>query len=259
MRKLSNLILGLLKDGEEIVEMKLHEKEIVKQIYNPLLTEYSVAVHIVANSIQVKDILQAYSICSILSRFVLNFPSKYFEKISLNSSIEELDFLTIENIHIYENTLKEKDVSLLFFIIARKLKFEKIIKIDDESIKEVIINILKSLNIDFNQEFRDAIQEEYNEYSIYFETYDYPPIENIITAGKNNFNLIGIFGKRLYDFHSLETPKALLGDNSEFPCFKNFIKTFSPLRQKEHLAKATYAVNKTFKITILKYIKFWEE
>ncbi len=244
----TKLILGLLKDGEEIVEMKLHEKEILKQIYNPLLTEYSVAVHIIANSIQVKDILQAYSICSILSRFVLNFPSKYFEKISLNSSIEELDFLTIENIHIYENTIKEKDVSLLFFIIARKLKFKETIEIKEESIKEVIINILKSLNIDYNQDFLDAIQEEYNEYSIYFETYNYPPIEDIVTAGKSNFNSLGIFGKQLYDFHSLETPKALLGDNNEFPCFKNFIKTFSPLRQKEHLSKATYAVNETFKM-----------
>lgn len=145
-------------------------------------------------------------------------------------------------------TINIKDVSLLFFIIARKLKFEEIIKIDDESIKEVIINILKSLNIDYNQDFLDAIQEEYNEYSIYFETYNYPPIEDIVAAGKSNFNSLGIFGKQLYDFHSLETPKALLGDNSEFPCFENIIKIFSPLIQKEHLSKATYAVNDTFKM-----------
>lgn len=248
----TNLILELLKDGEKIVEMKLHEKEIIEQIYNPSLTEYCVAVHIVANSIQVEDILQVYSICSILSRFVLNFPSKYFEKISLSSSIEELDFLTIDNIHIYENTLKEKDISLLFFIIARKLKFEKIIKINDESIQEAIVNILKSFKINFNKEFKDTVQEEYNEYSSYFEKYNYPPIEYIITAGKNNFNSLGIFGKQLYDFHSLETPKALLGDNSEFPCFKNFIKTFSPLIQKKHLSKATHAVNETFKMTFNK-------
>ena len=243
----SILIETFLKDGEKIIEMKFLEKELIQQIYNSSLTEYSIAVHIIANSIQEKNILFAYNICAILSRFILNFPKKYFEKISLQSSIGELDFLTKENVHIFENTLKKEDISLLFFIIAQKFKSEKLEKINNVSIENSIINILVSMNINVDKEFKDSIIEEYNQYSKYFKTYNYPPIEDLITAGENNFHSLGLFGQKFYDFNSLNVPKALLGDNSEFSPFINSIKTFSPLIQKEHLSKTTNAVNESFK------------
>jgi hypothetical protein len=240
------LIMTMLKDGEEIVESKLFEKEIIKQIYNPSLTEYSVAVHVVANAIQVEDIMVAYTISSILSRFVLNFPDKYFSDISLSNSIKELNFLSSENIHLFENTLKKKDISLLFFLIANKLKFNG--DFDEKSIQQSIINVLNSFGIEINEKFIGTVEKDYEDKYTYFETYNYQPIEDIMKAGYDNFKEIGIFGQKFYNFHELKTPKALLGDDSEFPCFTNFIKTFSPQIHKKHLLDVTHAVEKTFEI-----------
>ena len=240
------LIMTMLKDGEEIVESKLFEKEIIKQIYNPSLTEYSVAVHIVANAIQVEDIMVAYTISSILSRFVLNFPAKYFNEISLSNSIEELNFLSLQNIQLFENTLKKKDISLLFFLIANKLKFNK--NYDEKSIQQSIINVLDSFGIQIDEIFIKTVEQDYQNKYEYFTTYNYQPIEDIMEAGYENFKKIGIFGQRFYNFQELKTPKALLGDDSEFPCFTNFIKTFSPKQHKSHLLDVTHAVETTFEI-----------
>ena len=240
------LIMTMLKDGEEIVESKLFEKEIIKQIYNPSLTEYSVAVHVVANAIQVEDIMVAYTISSILSRFVLNFPDKYFSEISLSNSIQELNFLSLKNIHLFENTLKKKDISLLFFLIANKLKFNG--NFDEKSIQQSIINVLNSFGIEIDEKFIGTVEKDYEDKYAYFKTYNYQPIEDIMKAGYDNFKEIGIFGQRFYNFHELKTPKALLGDDSEFPCFTNFIKTFSPQIHKNHLLDVTHAVEKTFEI-----------
>ena len=119
---------------------------------------------------------------------------------------------------------------------------------DEASIQQSIINVLDSFGIKVDEEFKKTVEKEFEEKYMYFKTYNYPPIEDIVNAGYENFQKIGIFGQRFYNFHELKTPKALLGDDSEFPCFSNFIKTFSPHIHKRHLLNATHAVEKTFDI-----------
>lgn len=248
------LVFGLLDKGENIVEAKVFERELVQQIYNKNLTEYSVAVHIIANSIQTSDILFAYNICSVLGRFILNFPTKYFEKISLYSSISDLNFLTIENYELFEKSIHEQDLSLLYYIIASKMKNHKIDN-NDNSIKEAIKSICITLSVDVDHIFESAVEDEFKNYYDYFKTYDYEPIELLVEAGFNNFKSIGIYGQSFYDFHTLETPKALLGDDSECPCFKTVIQKFSPRIQKEHLYDASHATISTFNILYERFLQ----
>lgn len=239
------LIVGFLHDGEKIVEAKSLERSIVKQLYEPLLTEYSVAVHIVSNSLQVKDILDAYSVCSVLCRFVLNFPDEYFEKISLENNIGSIEFITEQTLPLIYNTLKEKDISLLFFLIAQKLKDYPILKFDNETIQNSIISVLATFSIEINEKFFKSVTEEYLRHYTYFNSYDYLPIEEITKAGYENFDKLGVFGQRFYNFHDLITPQALLGDDTESFFFRNYINSFSQRTHAEHLIDVKYAINQT--------------
>lgn len=242
--------LDILEGSDLIVERKDFIRKQVEALYTPELTEYSVAVHLVANSIHNDDILEAFRVCAVLIRLILNFPTKYFEKISLENIKNKYRFIDSGNCDNYYRTLREgKDRALLFFIISQLLSDVEIKSFQQDHIENAIKEIFEMICIAINDDFIKAVDDEMSTYQEYLLGYNYFPIEEISKAGYSNHQSIGIFGKTVYDFTSLITPTIILADNTEIDFFKNSLEKFQ-LRHAEHLIKA--------ELGLLKYYEFIE-
>jgi len=75
-----NYLAGL-SETELLFEGPLLDKEAEARIYDPRLTEYSVAAHLVSNKLNIPDTFSAYRIASILGTLALNLPRALFRRI----------------------------------------------------------------------------------------------------------------------------------------------------------------------------------
>lgn len=83
-------LLARLPEPERRVEWRLWERELVAQMYNHSLTEYSVCAHLVANRQDCQDVIAVFRVTAILTRVCLNFPLTGYEFLVKNQKFPGL-------------------------------------------------------------------------------------------------------------------------------------------------------------------------
>ncbi len=212
-------------------EIKMLENESLDYIYNQHLTEYSVCVHMLANSIGCKDILVAFRICSMICRIILNLPDVLFENIIKKANIDEI--LSIPSGHEFGkrilNGVRHGNLGIVYYLICRALP---------ENIHEDGKQIIDGLELALNKiglSFEIINHEALKEIEIIFNSLDESPFKAIRLLGKigmDNFNKIGL-DKAFIDFSELSLPAVFLGDGNEATIFNNESNLFKGISTDE--------------------------
>lgn len=240
----------LLKEEERDKKLEDYKNYLLLyHLYHRELTEYSVCVHMVSNSLLIEDIIVAYHITSILTRFVLNFPKKYF----LNINIDDFNNFYFEineyNRPIIYRALKDNnDKAILFLLIALELTPSDIQSYTDENIKKGIEIALLRLGVKIDKTFLDEVEIEFTSKLEFFKTCGYGRINTMTQYGFENFKTLGVFGSAIYDFSKLKLPHVILGDNTEIPIFKNCFDDISPIKHAEHVYNGEKSLNYLYNI-----------
>lgn len=83
--EISSLLISYSKldSDSKKIQLKILDKKIISDLYNPKLTLYSVAVHAASNILRIKDSITGYSISSKIATLTLNLPSSLFESLKI--------------------------------------------------------------------------------------------------------------------------------------------------------------------------------
>ncbi|MGK7885386.1 MAG: hypothetical protein AB4057_12275 [Crocosphaera sp.] len=212
------------------VEGALYSKRLMQYLYNPAITEYSVCVHLVANSLNLTDPVMAFRIGAVLVSVILNIPTGYFSTIAASCPIANILEAPSnhQSIKYYRNGLSSCDYGTLFYLLCRSLpkgdytSTQSIQTFVESSIKRVGINI---------EEMQSNATLEADELYKQLKTAKIPEIAQLIEAGYANFKKIGYIGynRERLPFEQLNLPPVLLGDSTPsiiFPNISNQLSTF---------------------------------
>lgn len=113
--EISSLMINISKldVADRKIELKLLGDKIVKRLYNPDLTLYSVAVHTASNLLRISDPIDGYRISSMIATLSLNLPSSVFANLKVPA-----DYTKEWNVRT-KNLLNQEDRGFAFLCIAK--------------------------------------------------------------------------------------------------------------------------------------------
>lgn len=221
------VILKQIKElPEYYVESKTFEDELLKFIYDKNLTEYSSCVHMLANAQQCSDIMLAFSLASFIIRVVLNCTNAIFSQIIEKNSFASM-FNSTENAYIKQGLI-HRNLGVLYYLIVMHLPTESYL-----NPKQGLLESLKKLEIPIEDVLSSAKQEFKEIYSNILAD-QYPSLQRILEASKDNFEKIDILSPNL-SFEKLHLPRVILneidseGNIAEAFIFNNPQNIFSDL------------------------------
>ncbi|MEM6867907.1 MAG: hypothetical protein AAF528_05955 [Cyanobacteria bacterium P01_C01_bin.121] len=225
---LMNILLLTNTDNDfRAVEGALYSQRLMQYLYNPDITEYSVCVHLVANSLNLTDPAMAFRICAVLISVILNIPTGYFSTIAASCPIADILKAPSnhQSIKYFRNGLSLCDYGTLFYLLCRSLpkgdytSTQSIQTFVESSIERVGINII---------EMQSKATLEADELHQQLKTAIIPEIVQLAEAGYANFKKIG-YNRENLPFEQLNLPPVLLSDSTSsiiFPNIRNRLSTF---------------------------------
>jgi len=208
----SHLILSLIKGDEIFVEEKLFKNEVIQTIYEPELTVYSVAAHHVANSFKISDVLEAYGISAILSRFVLNLPDEIIETIDAYAIYGRGNVFSDG----FQTAFKHHDRGVLFYYIIELLsKFYTNKQITSLNFEDSVVETFENQGINL-KEVKVIVEAKMRQITKDLSGLKQPYLLSLAINSACNFQRLGLFGKPEYNFNNLVMPGVLLGDDTYF-------------------------------------------
>jgi hypothetical protein len=225
---LTNVFLLSNADNDfRAVEGAFYSEKLMRYLYNPDITEYSVCVHLVANSLRLNDVLMAFEICAALSGIILNVPEDYFSTIAANCPIADILEKPSghQSVEYFKNGLLSCDHGTLFYLLCRALPKDD--QISTQSIQGFAESSAERVGID-TQEMRSKAMLEADEIYQQIKATIIPDIARLAEAGYANFKKI-IRGRGSLPFTQLHLPPVLLSDSTSsviFPSESNQLATF---------------------------------
>jgi hypothetical protein len=210
-----NLCLQL-PNGVKDVELAQLNKDTINYIYNKNLTEYSACAHLIANYQTCTDVILAYRLCFVISRFVLNFPQKAYEQLSEEP---KLDYIFAKFDHEMLTRiragLKHHDLGVLFYFLIFMMPVKDYQ--NDAELFEGICSVLKELNFDID-EIKKQADKEIKELNHKLQDSPLEGIKAIANAGYENYLSINWSNSSL-KFNELHSPPLLLNDENQINIF----------------------------------------
>ena len=121
-------------------------------LYNPELTLYSVAVHVVSVNLQISDPIKGYEFSSLFAKIALNIPSNLFQTIKIHSEFD----ITEQWKHRAKKMLENQERGFAFYLLVKN--YVAVFGTDPKQM--TVENILKASNLPTEQEIEKAISEE---------------------------------------------------------------------------------------------------
>lgn len=216
----SNMFLLANTEPEfRAVEGALFSQKLMKYLYDPGITEYSVCVHLVANLLSLSDPAVAFQVCARLVNVVLCMPTDYFSVIEQQSPIADIirspaDHQTVKYI---KGGLKSHDYGTLFYLLCHTLPAGDYDT--RNSIDGYVKTAIESLGINI-EKMQSEARSEADNLLAQLENAVMSEISDLAKAGHANFTKIAFNRKRL-PFERLDLPPALLSDLSTATVFAN--------------------------------------
>jgi hypothetical protein len=121
-------------------------------LYNPELTLYSVAVHVVSVNLQISDPIKGYEFSSLFAKIALNIPSNLFQTIKIHSEFD----IKEQWKHRAKKMLENQERGFAFYLLVKNY-----VAVFGTDTKQMTVeNILKASNLPTEQEIEKAISEE---------------------------------------------------------------------------------------------------
>ena len=207
--KLKLRFLQSMKDGQREVQLAHETRELKNFIYSKEFGVYTVAAHVVANSIHETDILEALRIASVVSRICLNFPSNQFLKIKIPERYSSLWGKSAKNFLIKRNR------AFLFFLIARSLVAAKVKSRTEEEVVTHVFECLEELGVnDYSIIQREALKE-INLGLAEIKKIPHSFCDNYKTIFDENFAQLGLWNND-YLMENLTFPNVFLGSGEVY-------------------------------------------
>lgn len=121
-------------------------------LYNPKLTLYSVAVHLVSVNLQISDPIAGYKSSSLFAKVALNIPTKLFQTIKIHS---EFDVSEVWK-HRAKKMLENQERGFAFYLLVKN--YVELFGRDTSNL--TVENILKASNLPSEKEVEELIASE---------------------------------------------------------------------------------------------------
>ena len=209
-----------------LIESKLMEDEYFKWLYNQDFTLYSAVAHIISSITGEKDIINTFNISNQISNLLLNLPDQLYEKIPINSYLNEFG---------KKNRLlrsqKNNGHTFLNLILNYKDKYS-----DHNGFK--IENVLEASGLPDIEQIQELIKEEFD--GLKKNVIDGPFKNKILQKNDNAskyFDLKGLdsSNQSVIDFLDFENPTLIFGDtyiddkDYDYETFKHFVFNGVPI------------------------------
>lgn len=232
------LLLRWCDEDFQVVEGKVIEEKTIQYLYNPNITEYSVCAHVIANKLGATDASVAFRVCTILTRFVLNFPEWAFDQLSKFCPV--FDILGIPKGHPFcksvKSGLEHRNYGIAYYLLCSALPADFSSEIS--SIKSAISQGLSRLGLNIDMLFGMSEKFIYKTAKELINS-DIQTISDLAAAGMENYKNIDPFSYEI-DFSKLHLPPALLGDSESVNLFSSKINYLSSF-DLEHCFSEMYA------------------
>ncbi len=190
-------------------------KDIMSELYNENLVEYSVVAHKISNSFMISDVIEAYNIAAKLTRLILNLPD------DIITSLKPQDMLTprFNSFFIpYENALKYIDYGALFSFLVDSLYCEyqdKGTQVSCDNLEELLDGMFKKyLNLTLLDVFDKSLNEVSKVCSPVSFDLEKVHINSLLESGKQLHNKFGLVGSHFINLDKNTIPDFILGDGN---------------------------------------------
>ncbi|KEI71412.1 hypothetical protein [Endozoicomonas elysicola] len=209
-------VIGLIEDPvyRKIESNKLL-KEMMADLYNENLVEYSVVAHKISNSFTISDALEAYNIAAKLTRLILNLPD------DIIMSLKPKDMLNANFEHFiapYENALKYVDHGAIFSLLVDSLHSEyqlKGVQVTSDNLEQLLAESFKKhLNLTLLEVFERSKEELKKICSPVGFDLDKEHIDSLFEVGIKLHNDFGLIGSHYINLDESLVPDFVLGDGS---------------------------------------------
>jgi hypothetical protein len=201
------------------VEGALYSAQLLKVLYNPDITEYSVCVHLVSNLLSLTDPVVAFQVCARLAGIVLNMPTNYFPIIRSHCPIA--DILKVPKDHQSVTYLREgliaQDHGTLFYLLCNALPSADYSL--SQSISKYVDTAMERIGINIQEMYQETVCEANKLY----EQLENSLINEIVVLSKSgykNFNKLGNTRDKI-PFSQIDLPPVLLSDSTSRTIFAN--------------------------------------
>lgn len=220
-------LLNLLEPSFREAATRRFSEKTIQYLYDPEITEYSVCAHIVANQQKCPDALEAFRLCAIIVRTLLNLPDVAIKQIAENCPVDDLCNATknSEFAKAVRKGLHAEDLGILFFLICKALPDGSFGS--DYAALDGLIEALRTIGVD-HERLRSATESRASEACMKLWRSSINPITVIAKAGYDNFLKLKDVELAL-NFTGLSLPPALLNDSSFAGIFgseHNLLKDF---------------------------------
>lgn len=212
-------VLSLLSGPEALVEKRRQSDNALRHLYDHTITEYSVCAHLVANYQQCTDIIAAYILAGMLSRFVLDFPWEGYQFLAKSPIVGAL--FKGPDAKIYETAIRQGllvgDGGMLYYLLVHTLPQGAT---DSRvSMVDALETTVRAWGLRMDQ-LRDSSLAEGQKLATQVLTSPSAALRAIGMAGYKNQNSIGQSDLEL-DFDALQLPQAMFGDCESYPVFES--------------------------------------
>ncbi len=208
-----NLIHLISDPVSRAIEKRKLQDDTFNELYDENLVEYSVIAHKVANTFDVKDAIEAYSIASKLVRFTLNLTDTVIDKLAPEKLLS-MDFQLLWD--SYKGAIKHKDLGAVFSLLVDALHNHYHSKgnyVTNENVKDLTEDLFHSVVGVTVEEVDKQVKEQISQLKIledYGNVTEY--VFRTLDLGYQLYEDIGIFGEDYLNFYDKYIPEFVLGD-----------------------------------------------
>jgi hypothetical protein len=221
-----------LDEVERLNEINNLDLRYFEWLYNPHMTLYSVAAHLVSNILGEGFTIFAFELSKIISTIALNIPSQLFSTIKIPSSFEEFGDKN-------KYFIKEGDVGYIFHCLLRN--YSETYKMEKEFNIE---SLLKCSGLPNLEDLEKLIFDEIEK--LHGEIID-GPFKNIIIdkieTGKMLMKLRGIYDQNDIDFTILKENKIaplIMFTDSDLEMTREIGEIYTSLNEKSGISQLEY-------------------
>lgn len=203
--RMEQSLLASLPEGDRQIETQERVREHLKRLYNPDLAVYSVAAHLLANRLNLSDVLAAYELTSCLASLSLNLPETWFDQLKVPKSFAAWGDRG-------EALIASRNHGFAFLVLATNAPIRK----ERESLPSWCDAVLAASGLRSTAELRaEALVEMNNIRTKVLKGSLSPMVENLMAFGRGLFDQ---FGPTLHledvlaSFPQLSMPVIVLSD-----------------------------------------------
>ncbi|MBL0487291.1 hypothetical protein [Aeromonas caviae] len=197
------------------IEQNNLNKNLVREVYDENLVEYSVVAHKISNSFNIQDPLESYSIAARITRLILNLTSETIFSLRAESMLSDRFKVFFTP---YNNAIKHMDYGAIFSLLIDTLYCEFQSRgrhVNNENLSEL-------LDIIFTKHTGNTLTQVFEKSKLELESVCSPVpfrfnkehIDSSLELGRQLHNKLGLIGDEFINLENEMIPSFILGDGT---------------------------------------------